>query len=109
MTARPRHPTFDCADPYALATFWSRVTGYKEDPDTPTAPGDDAPPGTPEGFAAFRADREAQRAQQGADEPRHVAGARVFSCGAAPCGFTRPPGRRTIASSRATPPSRSAS
>jgi catechol 2,3-dioxygenase-like lactoylglutathione lyase family enzyme len=40
MTARPRNVTFDCADPYALATFWSRVTGYKEDPDNPNAPGD---------------------------------------------------------------------
>ncbi|TDV56614.1 VOC family protein [Actinophytocola oryzae] len=23
-----RHVTFDCADPYALATFWSDVTGW---------------------------------------------------------------------------------
>jgi predicted enzyme related to lactoylglutathione lyase len=25
---RLRHLTFDCADPYALATFWSAVTGW---------------------------------------------------------------------------------
>ena len=26
-----RHITFDCADPYALATFWSAVTGWPVD------------------------------------------------------------------------------
>jgi catechol 2,3-dioxygenase-like lactoylglutathione lyase family enzyme len=40
MTARPRNITFDCADPYALATFWAQVTGYREDPDNGNAPGD---------------------------------------------------------------------
>lgn len=40
MTALIRHITFDCADPYALAVFWSQVTGYREDPDYPNAPGD---------------------------------------------------------------------
>jgi hypothetical protein len=40
MTARPRNITFDCADPHALAVFWSQVTGYNEDPDNPNAPGD---------------------------------------------------------------------
>ena len=44
MTARINHVTFDCADPYALAGFWSRVTGYREDPENPNEPGD------PEGF-----------------------------------------------------------
>jgi hypothetical protein len=44
MTARPRNITVDCADPYILATFWSQVTGYQEDPEDPNNPGD------PEGF-----------------------------------------------------------
>ena len=46
MTARPRNITFDCADPYAMARFWSQVTGYQEDPENPNQPGD------PEGFLA---------------------------------------------------------
>jgi hypothetical protein len=40
MTARPRNITFDCADPYRLAGFWSQVTGYGEDPDDDNAPSD---------------------------------------------------------------------
>ena len=32
--------TFDCADPYRMATFWSEVTGWLEDPDDPNRPGD---------------------------------------------------------------------
>ncbi len=40
MTAHIRHITFDCADPYTLAHFWSQVTGYGEDPDNPNAPDD---------------------------------------------------------------------
>lgn len=32
--------TFDCADPYRLAGFWSRVTGYQEDPNNPNEPDD---------------------------------------------------------------------
>jgi hypothetical protein len=40
MTARPRNITFDCADPYRLAGFWSQVTGYGEDPDNGNAPTD---------------------------------------------------------------------
>jgi Glyoxalase-like domain len=40
MTAHPRNITFDCTDPYALATFWAEVTGYQEDPDNGNAPGD---------------------------------------------------------------------
>jgi hypothetical protein len=40
MTARIRHITFDCADPYVLAVFWSQVTGYQEDPGNPNAPDD---------------------------------------------------------------------
>ncbi|SDM97415.1 hypothetical protein SAMN04489726_4273 [Allokutzneria albata] len=34
-----RHITFDCADPYALAGFWSRATGWPISPDD--EPGDD--------------------------------------------------------------------
>ena len=44
MTARPRNITFDCADPYTQVRFWSRVTGYQDDPDNPNEPGD------PEGY-----------------------------------------------------------
>lgn len=40
MTARPRNVTFDCADPYRLAGFWTRVTGYQEDPDNKNQPDD---------------------------------------------------------------------
>jgi Glyoxalase-like domain len=40
MTARPRNITFDCADPYRLAAFWSQVTGYQEDPGNGNQPGD---------------------------------------------------------------------
>jgi hypothetical protein len=46
MTALPRNVTFDCADPYLLAGFWSQVTGYREDPENANRPGD------PEGFLA---------------------------------------------------------
>ena len=46
MTARPRHITFDCADPYALAGFWAQVTGYQEDPENGNQPDD------PEAFLA---------------------------------------------------------
>jgi len=42
MTAHIHSITFDCADPYALAVFWSKVTGYQEDPADPNAPGDPA-------------------------------------------------------------------
>jgi predicted enzyme related to lactoylglutathione lyase len=34
-----RHITFDCGNPYALATFWSAVTGWPVDDDS--EPGDD--------------------------------------------------------------------
>ncbi len=40
MTSRIRTTTFDCAEPYLLARFWSQVTGYHELHDTPNAPGD---------------------------------------------------------------------
>jgi hypothetical protein len=33
---------FECDDPYELASFWSEVTGYQEDPDDPNRPGDRA-------------------------------------------------------------------
>ena len=46
----PRHVTVDSADPFALATFWSAVTGWPVSPQD--APGDDevlveAPPPAP--------------------------------------------------------------
>lgn len=44
---------FECDDPYELASFWSQVTGYQEDPDEPNRPGDRAalliaPDGSPD-------------------------------------------------------------
>ena len=42
MSLRIRHITFDCADPYALAGFWSRLLGYHEDPADPNRPGAEA-------------------------------------------------------------------
>lgn len=41
MTTPPliRHVTFDCGDPYALATFWSAVTDWPLEDDA--EPGDD--------------------------------------------------------------------
>jgi hypothetical protein len=41
MTACVRNITFDCADPSALAGFWSQVTGYREDPEDPNLPEDE--------------------------------------------------------------------
>jgi predicted enzyme related to lactoylglutathione lyase len=40
MTAFVRNIAFDCADPYALALFWSAVTGSVPDPEC--EPDDDA-------------------------------------------------------------------
>ncbi len=40
MASRIRTITFDCADPYRLAAFWSSVTGFEEDPDNGNAPED---------------------------------------------------------------------
>jgi hypothetical protein len=40
MTATIRHITFDCADPYLLAQFWSEVTGYGEEPENGNHPDD---------------------------------------------------------------------
>src|SRR4051812_8900345 len=40
VAVRIRSITFDCADPYQLAQFWSRATGFREDPDNPNEPGD---------------------------------------------------------------------
>jgi Glyoxalase-like domain len=40
MTVRIRTITFDCADPYLLAGFWSQVTGYREDPCNSNHPDD---------------------------------------------------------------------
>ena len=39
MTAKIQHITIDCADPYALATFWAQVLGSRVDPED--QPGDD--------------------------------------------------------------------
>lgn len=39
MTAIIRNVSFDCADPYVLAVFWSEVVGHPIHPDC--APGDD--------------------------------------------------------------------
>ena len=41
MTSRLRNLTVDCADPFVMATFWSAVTGYREDPGNGNSPGDD--------------------------------------------------------------------
>ncbi|PZS28237.1 MAG: glyoxalase [Pseudonocardiales bacterium] len=41
MTVRIRTVTFDCADPFALAAFWTQVTGFGEDPDNGNDPSDD--------------------------------------------------------------------
>jgi hypothetical protein len=38
MVVRIRTITFDCADPFRLARFWSEVTGYTEDPDNGNEP-----------------------------------------------------------------------
>jgi hypothetical protein len=40
MSIRIRTITFDCADPYLLAGFWSQLTGYQEDPGNRNFPDD---------------------------------------------------------------------
>jgi hypothetical protein len=40
MTVRIRNVTFGCKQPYQLARFWQRVTGFGEDPDYPNLPDD---------------------------------------------------------------------
>ena len=40
MAVRIKSITFDCADPYRLARFWSQLTGFSEDPDNGNAPDD---------------------------------------------------------------------
>ena len=49
MTSFVRNVSFDCADPYGLAQFWSGVVGHPVDPEC--RPGDEevvvAPPGGP--------------------------------------------------------------
>jgi hypothetical protein len=37
---RIRSVTVDCADPYRQARFWSRLTGFADDPGNPNEPGD---------------------------------------------------------------------
>lgn len=39
-SVRIRSITFDCADPYGMVQFWSRLTGFADDPDNPNEPGD---------------------------------------------------------------------
>ena len=41
MTVTIENITMDCADPYALAAFWSQVTGWTEDPGNGNAPDDE--------------------------------------------------------------------
>lgn len=41
MTVSIRNITFDCAHPFALAAFWTEVTGYQQDPDDPNEPTDE--------------------------------------------------------------------
>lgn len=41
MTAKIRHVTVDCADPYTLAQFWTEVTGFQGEPEDPNLPGQD--------------------------------------------------------------------
>ncbi|MCW2503713.1 MAG: hypothetical protein JWO79_1997 [Actinomycetia bacterium] len=40
MTARIRHITVDCTDPYPLAQFWAAVTGWGDEPGNPNFPTD---------------------------------------------------------------------
>ena len=52
MTVRIRTITFDCKEPYRLSLFWSRLTGFGEDPEDPNLPEQDealllAPDGVP--------------------------------------------------------------
>ena len=39
MTSRVSHTTFDCADAYGLAAWWTPVLGYTDLPDDPNEPG----------------------------------------------------------------------
>jgi len=41
VTVRLHNITFDCAHPTALAGWWTKVTGWEEDPDNPNLPQDD--------------------------------------------------------------------
>ncbi len=40
MTTIIHNITFDCHDPYRLAAFWGKVTGYAQDPENPNEPDD---------------------------------------------------------------------
>ncbi len=40
MAVRIKNINFDCADPFALAGFWSEVTGFREDPENGNEAGD---------------------------------------------------------------------
>jgi catechol 2,3-dioxygenase-like lactoylglutathione lyase family enzyme len=42
MSVRIKAITFDCANPYLLASFWSQVTGFQEDPEDRNYPDDPA-------------------------------------------------------------------
>ncbi|MEV3937909.1 VOC family protein [Glycomyces sp. NPDC049804] len=39
MASSINHITFDARDGYALSLFWSKVTGYTENPEDPNEPG----------------------------------------------------------------------
>jgi len=41
MTLKISHITFDAANPYSIAQFWSAATGFAEDPEGPNEEGDD--------------------------------------------------------------------
>ena len=41
MTCFVATTTVDCANAYALAQWWKELLGYVEDPDEPSAPGDE--------------------------------------------------------------------
>jgi catechol 2,3-dioxygenase-like lactoylglutathione lyase family enzyme len=39
MTSRISHTSIDAADAYAQSVWWSKVLGFREDPDDPNEPG----------------------------------------------------------------------
>jgi uncharacterized protein (TIGR03086 family) len=55
MAVRIKNISFDCADPFALAQFWLRVTAFSKDPDNANAPNDpEALLLSPDGSLALR-------------------------------------------------------
>ena len=41
MSARIRHLTIDCAEPFTLSRFWIELLGFVDDPEEPAQPGDE--------------------------------------------------------------------